>query len=224
MRNLSHTGHALALGVALCLLPNVRSALADDGTRIAQLEAPKRHFKVRKPAALSGAAALTVYDQIIDDMVKRYAISGMPEASEFREWRRYNQYPFRSATHGERYINHYGNVGSAAYGKYEESGPMPPGAILAKDSFTVTTRGDVYPGPLFLMEKMPAGFDPPNSDWKYSMIMPDGSIFGISKDVNAKRVDFCAECHNAVGDSQDHMFYPPEENRLKTLIIKPSGG
>ncbi len=71
--------------------------------------------------------------------------------------------------------------------------------------------GKVRPGPLFIMEKMSAGFSPESGDWRYTMIMPDGSVFGATKGRNADKVQFCADCHG--GADNDSMFFLPEEYR-----------
>ena len=61
---------------------------------------------------------------------------------------------------------------------------MPVGTAIAKDSFSVSADGRIGIGPLFVMQKMPAGFSPPGKDWKYSMITPDGVIFGQTRGKN----------------------------------------
>ena len=94
---------------------------------------------------------------------------------------------------------------------------MPEGSVLAKDSFEVTTRGDVVTGPLALMEKMEPGFDPESRDWRYTMIMPDGSVFGTTKGEGSARVEFCAECHRAGGGEDDHLFFVPQTYRVRFL-------
>jgi hypothetical protein len=57
---------------------------------------------------------------------------------------------------------------------------LPAGSVVAKDSFAVTAAGDVFAGPLFIMEKMSQGFNAASRDWRYTMIMPDGSVFGVT--------------------------------------------
>ena len=104
---------------------------------------------------------MSIYLRVLDDMAAGYRLSGDPDAGGYRMWRRYNKTPYRSATHGERFVNNYANTIAKDYGKYEEAGRMPVGSVLAKDSFAVTSKGDVFLGPLFLMEKMQAGFNPP---------------------------------------------------------------
>ena len=179
---------------------------------------PTRHFRVPNPARLSDADALSIYDQIRDDMVAAYRLSRDPVATQFYKWRRYNRAPYLSATHGDRYINNYANAKSNAYGR-EGAGPMPEGAVLAKDSFTVTRRGDVFTGPLFLMEKMAPGFSADIRDWRYTMIMPDGSVFGTTNGQGSERVEFCATCHAMAGDAADHLFFVPEEYRVRFLQL-----
>jgi len=182
-----------------------------------QITRPTRHFKVKSPAELADADALTIYDRIRDEMASVYRGSGIRDAGVYQTWRRYNVPPYRSATHGRRYVNNYANPRAEAYGKFEAAGTLPEGSVLAKDSFEVTTRGDVVMGPLALMEKMQPGFDPESRDWRYTMIMPDGSVFGTTKGEGSERVEFCAECHRAAGDEDDHLFFMPQTYRVRFL-------
>ena len=50
-------------------------------------------------------------------------------------------------------------------------------------------------------------------DWKYAMVMPNGSFFGGTKGRNGAKLKFCADCHNAVAE-QDGMFFLPSKFRL----------
>jgi len=176
---------------------------------------PTRHLRVPNPARLSDADALSIYDRIHDDMVSAYRLSRDPVADRYYTWRRYNRAPYLSATHGNRYINNYANGAARAYG--QEGAEMPVGAVLAKDSFTITGQGDVFAGPLFVMEKMPAGFSPDTRDWRYTMIMPDGSLFGTTKGESSNRVEFCASCHATAGAVADDLFLVPERYRARSI-------
>jgi len=147
-------------------------------------------------------------------MKSAYGKSGHSAAAQYTNWSTFNTAPYISGTHGNRYVNNYANpVAEGPYGKYEDVGSIPAGGVLAKDSFGVNGKGQVGVGPLFLMEKMEAGFNPPTGDWKYVMIMPNGSVFGETKGKNASGVQFCADCHGAVGATQDHLFFLPPDLR-----------
>ena len=63
------------------------------------------------------------------------------------------------------------------------------------------------------MEKMPAGFNKASGDWKYTMIMANGSTFGTTNGKGSAAVTFCLECHASVGEDQDHLFFMPEDVR-----------
>lgn len=182
---------------------------------------PKRHFRVERPANLNDADALSIYDRVKEEMHAGYMISRDPHAEAFSGWQRYNSFPYRSATHGERFINHYINSKGRDYGNFEDAGAMPEGAVVAKDSFAVTTEGDVFAGPLFLMEKMAEGFNPAGRDWRYSMIMPDGSLFGVTSGVRSEKVEFCITCHRAAGDEADHLYFIPDNYRQRALKLAP---
>ena len=174
---------------------------------------PTGHISLQNPADLSPQEAEELYETVRSGMFKGYSMSGLAATNSVGAWRRFNAAPYRSAQHGERFVNNYANAVGEVYEMYEDAGTFPEGSILAKDSFTVTEKGEVYAGALFLMEKMPEGFDPESRDWKYSMILPDGSVFGISHGEGHEQVEFCVTCHIAAGDEQDHLFFIPEELR-----------
>jgi hypothetical protein len=91
---------------------------------------------------------------------------------------------------------------------------MPAGGRIAKDSFIVSPDGQVGVGPLFLMGKMADGFNAATHDWRYAMIMPDGSLFGVTNGQGSQNVQFCADCHAIVAGDQDSLYFIPEEYRV----------
>lgn len=147
------------------------------------------------------------------DLIKGYSGSGDAMAENYAGWTRYNTVPYQSGTHGGRYVNNYGNAKAASYSEYEDAGRLPVGAIIAKDSFAVSSGGKVSPGPLFTMEKMKSGFREESGDWRYSLIMPNGKVMGTTNGDGSNMVEFCIGCHAAVGESQDHLFFLPEQYR-----------
>ena len=167
-----------------------------------------------KPAALTDAQATATYASLKADMLARYNKSGDAIAGVYTSWDSFNTVPYKSATHGQRYVNNYANnVAAATYGQYENVTQMPVGSVLAKDSFNINKKGKAVAGPLFLMEKMPAGFDTDTKDWKYWAVMPNGKLMGVTGGENAKKVAFCAACHNGMGVKTDAMTFLPEKYR-----------
>jgi hypothetical protein len=164
---------------------------------------------------LNPKAAKKAYDGLRKDLVAAFALTDDPDAQKYQTWKRYNSAPYESTQHGDRYLNNYANKKAQAYVMYENSGVMPIGSVLAKDSFTVLKGGEVYPGPLFLMEKMPKGFKPVFGDWKYVMYLPDGSFIGETNGDGDENVEYCGACHAGVGATQDHMFFLPKPYRVK---------
>ena len=206
------------LGVAGVLADNDAAAGAPDSPRgvIADIsgdpDQPRRHFRVRDPGRIGGFEAEAIYRGLAADMAKIYALSGAPIAAAYQGWRRYNSAPYLSVTHGQRYVNNYANRLARDYGRFEDAGRMPVGAVIAKDSIAITAGGEAFPGPLFVMEKMAQGFSYASGDWRYTMIMPDGSLLGVTKGEGAQRVEFCIGCHLA-REAYDHLYFPPEEVR-----------
>jgi hypothetical protein len=175
---------------------------------------PREHFKLNRPGELSKDDANIDYNSIIDGMVRSYIASGDGTAARYRGWRRFNDAPYLSDTHGNRYVNNYANAIAveAGYGHMEPGIRMPPGAIFAKDSFTYTKEGKLFPGALFVMEKLAEGTSPKTADWRYAMILPDGSYFGDSAGGSAARMEFCHDCHKQV-EEFDYLFFVPDGYR-----------
>ncbi len=151
---------------------------------------------------------------MLNEMRVAYAKSDNNTAVNYTSWRRYSTQAYLSATHGNRYVQNYGNAAAKAYGAYEDAGTMPAGAALAKDSFSVSAKGKVTVGPLFVMEKMPAGFYAKSDDWRYTMVMPNGSIFGATKGAGSAKVEFCIGCHISVAPDADSMMFLPDDYRV----------
>lgn len=213
-----HSGSsAVWLGLCSVLLATLASMGGGGVAQENSVTSPTRHFRVPRPAGLSGADALSIYENIVEEMVDGYRLSRHPVAKAYRTWRRYNLVPYRSAQHGERFVNNYANEVAKDYGQFEEAGTLPVGSVVAKDSFAVTASGDVFSGPIFLMEKMAPGFKPESRDWRYTMIMPDGSLFGTTKGKGDQRVHFCISCHAAAGEQNDHLFFVPKDLRVRFL-------
>lgn len=150
-------------------------------------------------------------------MIESYSIaSDVPGVPEYRGWKLVSTSPFVSATHGSMMINHIVNpVAADLYIQWEDmvGKRFPEGSILAKESYRVTSEGEVRVGPLFLMEKAAPGASPKTGDWIYTQIFTDGRVqrtLGPEGD----RLMFCHDCHAATIDAFDAMFFPPKEYRI----------
>lgn len=174
---------------------------------------PRRHFRVGDPANLSDVEAEGLYATLKEDMARRHKLSRIAQIADYQKWKRFNRVPYRSNSHGRRYINNYANDIASDYGRFELAGRLPVGSVIAKDSFSVRQTGAASIGPLFVMEKMPSGFNYASGNWRYTMVMPDGSIFGTTRGDGSQRVRFCISCHLAV-EHQDHLFLIPKAYRL----------
>jgi len=200
------------LGIAI-LLGLLAAGLALELGAAPAEQRPAGHPPVADPAALGGARAEEVYQAIRAELMETYTEAGDPVTQAYQRWTRYNTAPYRSGPHGERFVNHYANAEAARYGRFERAGPMPEGAMVAKDSFMVTAGGEVKAGPFFLMEKREPGFDPATRDWLYMMIDADGELVGLTGGAGADRVAFCAACHNAAPAGQDSLWLLPKQWR-----------
>lgn len=216
-------GRSARAAIAFSVAPFALGIAFTGGKAQAQQDAvslarPNSHFRVERPAELLPDAAETIYRNIRAEMAGGYALARQPKLRNYLSWRRFNTAPYRSATHGARYVNNYANRVGEAYGAFEKAGNLAKGSILLKDSFTATADGGVYPGPMFVMEKMEAGFNAQSGDWRYTMIMPDGSLFGETNGVNTESVEFCIGCH-AMRQQYDHLFFIPDEFRTEPTAV-----
>lgn len=165
-------------------------------------------------AKINDEEAVEAHDCIRYDMQDGYAKSGHPFAKEYQDWQQFSSGPYLSSAHSKRYVNNYANaIAAPFYAKYEQSGPFPPGSVLAKDSFVVTDEGRVLYSALGLMEKMTAGFNPSGGDWRFTLILPDGRIFGSTNADDDYTVEFCQKCHEDAGADQDFLFFMPYKYR-----------
>ena len=168
-------------------------------------------------AKLSDEEAQAAYDCAKSQMRNNYARSSLKPAANYQNWRRFSRTPYASRAHSRRYVNNYASpLAAEHYARFEqiEAGEMPVGAWLAKDSLVVTESGRVAFGALALMEKMPPGFSPATGDWRFSLVLPDGRLFGSTNTVDQVTVEFCAECHKDAGPEQDFMFFMPKRYRI----------
>ncbi len=204
--------HIAGLVAAAVLLAAAAAAQTSGGAE----QVPRQHLNIERPGQLSKAEARAAYGKIAGPLARAYAAAREPAIGNYQRWRRYNGTPYRSRAHGNRYVNNYANAQAARYARMEAAGAMPPGAVLAKDSFTVTEAGEVFGAPIFVMQKLAPGNSPATADWRYLMILPDGSLFGDSRGENAEQIDFCHGCHEQQA-AQDYLFLVPAEYRARPV-------
>lgn len=176
----------------------------------AQSSGEDAHLAIENPAELSKEEALRIYESLQRRMERGYAAAQLDQLLNYQAWPLFNDAPYISATHGQRYVNSYANRMAHNYGTLAEGEKLPMGSVLAKDSVTVTDEGNVHPGALFVMEKLAEGANPDTADWRYIMVMPDGSLFGDTMGARAAAVAYCHDCHEAVAD-RDYTFFVPED-------------
>ncbi len=168
------------------------------------------HIAIENPADLSKEEALRIYKSLQRRMARGYDAAKLDLLMNYQSWPLFNDAPYISATHGQRFVNSYANRMAHNYGTLQEGEKLPVGSVLAKDSVTVTDEGNIHPGAMFVMEKLREGASPDTADWRYIMVLPDGSLFGDTTGFRASAVAYCHECHEAVAD-RDYTFFVPED-------------
>lgn len=200
------TRYLYTSGILCLLVCFAAAATAEDSAQNA-------HIAIENPAKLSKDEARSHYRSLTRRMARGYAAAQLDEIRNYQNWALYNDAPYISATHGQRFVNTYANRMAHNYSTLQEGEVLPVGSVLAKDSMTVTDEGNIFPGALFVMEKLDTGANADTADWRYIMVMPDGSLFGDTMGSGASRVAYCHDCHAAVAD-RDYTFYIPEAYRV----------
>jgi hypothetical protein len=127
----------------------------------------------------------------------------------YRTWSAASTLPANPGPHSERFLFTYVNdIGKDAYTQFAEGVTMPVGTVLAKESFTINSKGKSKAGPLFFMEKVAAGTSPKTGDWFYTMVGANGKPQGVNV------FKACHECHSGFEDS-DFVAYPEPEVQRK---------
>lgn len=169
----------------------------------------------KAPAEMSHEEALSVYQCFADQLHAGYNgvdASWQPAGmvKDYRDWVQVSTIPAAPGFHGGRFLVTWVNeTGAEAYTQYAEDPEIPIGTLIAKESFQVTDAGELKPGPLFLMEKVPTEKSRDTMGWYYMAVAPDGNPMGIDpwKD--------CNECHVGNFGHQGGLGYPVEEARLR---------
>lgn len=200
------TKHTQGIAALAVLLAGV------SGT-IAQTNEQDAHLAIENPAELTKDEANRHYRSLTRRMARGYAAAQLDLIRNYQNWPLFNDAPYISATHGQRFVNSYANRMAHNYGTLAEGEVLPAGSVLAKDSMTVTDEGKIFVGAMFVMEKLPKDTSPDTADWRYIMVLPDGSLFGDTMGDRAGAVAYCHDCHEAVAD-RDYTFYVPEEYRV----------
>jgi hypothetical protein len=171
---------------------------------------------MKEPPELSEEEAMAAYRCVGPHMSVAYRKSCHPVAVTYRGWSRFSRISYPAEAHGVRFMNNYANEAARIdYGKWEAAGEMPAGSVLAKDSFIVGDDGKISVGPLFVMAKGAAGFNDAMRDWKYTMIMPGGSV---RQDAAIQK--FCNNCHRRAGAQDDNLMFLPLPFRVSKGLGK----
>ncbi len=179
------------------------------------IETPRRHTRIKNTEKLNSDEAARIYLIIKEALAKGYLSAGVPWINRYQSLEQFNTAPYLSASHGNHYLNNYGNAEAEVYAQYEDAGKFSEGAILFKDSFSIAGNQEIILGPLFIMQKMEEGFHPVSGDWKYIQIQPTGEMLGETNGLNSEKVEYCIGCH-LTREASDHLFFLPEEYRITT--------
>lgn len=131
------------------------------------------------------------------------AAAGPASWAGWQSWQKVSTEKWPSKTHGGRFVEVYVNdVGIEAYMK--EDMELPVGSILVKPSWENEGGQAGAEGPLFVMEKKPAGFAPDGGDWFYAFVWDDPTGQWKEKlggpvrwESPSDKVTYCVDCHDA---------------------------
>jgi hypothetical protein len=130
------------------------------------------------------------------------AFGPLEVGADWQSYTKLNKASFPSDTHGGRMVDVYVNpIGLDAFKAGTE---MPVGSVVVK-----TSKEPDGEGPLFVMEKREAGFNPEHGDWWFAIHWAEppagwakrlgGPIYWRTP---SKKADYCSDCH----DGYDHQI------------------
>ncbi len=136
------------------------------------------------------------------------------------DWKSYTNVspgPWISKTHGKRFVEIY--VNEVALTAYKTPGAeLPLGSIIVKPSWENEDGKPGADGPLFIMEKMPAGFAPDSGSWFYAFQWenpPEKWEAKLGSNVDwrspSTKVEYCSDCHDIIKRS---LGMPPKERMV----------
>jgi len=137
--------------------------------------------------------------------------------ADWVNWKSYTNVspgPWISKTHGKRFVEIY--VNDVALEAYKTPGAvLPVGSIVVKPSWQNENGVPGADGPLFVMQKMPAGFAPDSEDWLYAFQWespPEKWAAKIGTNVDwrspSEKAEYCSDCHDVM---DRNMGMPPKE-------------
>jgi len=129
---------------------------------------------------------------------------GMESTIAFEDWKQWAKTtpePYFSREHGNRWVTIYFDD-LAGTSDQSTNAPFAVCAKIIKVHFT-NISGDT-PRKLFLMAKMPTGFDPDHGDWWYGNYNATAGAAMIEQGA----VEACIDCHKKVS-SLDYVFSKP---------------
>ena len=180
------------LAQALSRLQALTAPAADEGPEIA--EEPESQ-------EITPVEALAAFECISPRMREAYASAGHRPASEFFNWHRRGEPPFRAVRLNHRYVSVFVNEHAFNDSPYLLERRVPIGAAVALPGFIVDENGVVQISPLLLLEKMPRGFDSPRGNWRYTQISAVGEIVGTTNGKGGDLLQFCIECDGLAADA-----------------------
>ncbi len=133
---------------------------------------------------------------------------------DYASWHLMSTEKWISKTHGGRFVEVYVNdTGFEAY--KNEDAQLPVGTIIVKPSFANEGGKAGAAGPIFVMEKKPAGFNPDGEDWAYEFVWssPTGKWANkgpIDWSSPSHDVNYCSDCHE---NYDRELGYVPKDKR-----------
>ena len=118
---------------------------------------------------------------------------------DWRQWAKTTPEPYFSREHGYRWVTIYFDD-LAGTSDHSISAPFAVCAKIIKVHFTSVTGAT--PRKLFLMAKMPAGFDPDHGDWWYGNY---NHTVGPAM-IEQGAVEACIACHQRASGT-DYVFF-----------------
>ncbi len=155
---------------------------------------------------VSEAQMSEFYSCIQPKLQAGYGKKGSEVGTAYVDWKQASKFPAAPGVHSGQHLMTYVNAaGYDAYVKYD-GGAAPVGTVIAKESFTIKSKGKWKKGPLLIMTKVGDSASA-TGGWEYTGVKPNG------KKLSVDGPGFCHACHQAYAH-QDSLGYPIPNARV----------
>lgn len=133
-----------------------------------------------------------------------------------KTFKKTNTAAWQSETHGKWFVDIF--VARNVMEAYDALKPIPEGGTVVKQGYAAEAdaKAGKPTGPVFVMKRMPKGYDAKYGDWYFALAFPNerGDKFFLFGDGKDSSIAYCKSCHSDASGTVG-TFGAPKSPRVK---------